>query len=188
MLCSLVMMIFLLFILSKCDFWCWFSLNPQRLLPPDAYRLGDFIVVPWSWWIASLQATTKLRACASTSKEFRKVIRLNKLKELFLELAAVDCDLFPCFLIYESLYDCPDTCENHWSVYDIALSHYLWIVVRSDSSSQLNERVDLLRKHLGGATVKIQNRETLLDSLPSCSRARGESELKKQFVRLDIMS
>ena len=133
MLCSLVMVIFLLFILS---YWLVCSLFlSHNLLPPNAYRLGDFIVVPWSWGIASLQATTKLRACASTSKEFRKEMRLNQFKELLLVLTSVNCNLFSCLLINKSLYNSPDTSENHRSVNDIALPHNLRIVVRSDSCS-----------------------------------------------------
>lgn len=56
------------------------------LLLPNAYRENHFVVIPGAWLLASLQATSKLRASAGASEEFWQVLWLNHFKKLLLIL------------------------------------------------------------------------------------------------------
>lgn len=94
-------------------------------------------------------------------------------------------------LIEEAFHDRPHYREEHRRVDDVQFTHYLWVVVLRDTSSQLEELLDLstLGKNFRKRQpIEVQDRKRLLDDLAGPFRGLREYYVQEPLVGVHVVA
>ena len=156
-----------------------------HILPSDPDWLHNFVIIPRPHGTSN--ASAKAFASAGASQEVRQILGFHQFQKVLLVFAALDSDLFPCFLVQEALDHGPHAREQHWRINDVHLPHNLRVVVLSDFGSQLDQSIHLFIKHAKVYASEIQNSKTLFDALACFSRTSWETQFHQKLIRLDVM-